>query len=231
MIDWTKPLETTEDPPRPVRVLAIDIQDAYKDHPVAAYFPMVDNRGGYVAWYRLDGTSGGSGIRLRNVAPKPVRHEAWVNLYVDGVVGAHRYKEMADKHATNGYGEIDPDRVECRRIVWHSDGSPADDTVSREEYDRVCAEQDTLKSECEQEKRNVSNLVSEIARQRAAHSEQIKRMQEQIDATKYYTRQSVIKSCDNCANGPMYSEKCKSRPCDAIDDVTIYSWANWEPKR
>ena len=85
MIDWTQPIETTETPPRPVRVLATDI-DGSQFPIVAAILGLGDTRLGRCA---NDGehillTSDGMAVRLRNVAPpkpEPIMHEGWVRLY------------------------------------------------------------------------------------------------------------------------------------------------------
>ena len=73
-IDWTQPVETTEDPPRPVRVLATDIDDTL--HPVGVWYPD--------AWkmvrYRIDGCTGARFPTLRNVAPPKPAAKAVANV-------------------------------------------------------------------------------------------------------------------------------------------------------
>ena len=71
MIDWTLPVETSETPPRPVRVLATDFKS--KGFP---YLCAVDY-GDYEAHaiFSAEGWDTQRVVRLRNVAPKPVRRE------------------------------------------------------------------------------------------------------------------------------------------------------------
>lgn len=112
MIDWTQPVETTETPPRPVRVLATNVGEIC---PVVIGLP-----DGSVVRFRLDGTPYCTPLTLRNVPVKPVLHERWVNLY-DTYAGSLYYSEKrANSEAGKG-------RVECRRIAWNSDGSPVED--------------------------------------------------------------------------------------------------------
>jgi hypothetical protein len=116
-IDWTHPVETTEDPPRPVRVLATDLKSKYCVAGVVTNSKGDDN----VLFSTMDGFVLG-GPALRNVPPpktEPVLMEGWVNLYsgrdIKGTVQCT--KREADDIAREG-------RVECRRIAWMSDGSP-----------------------------------------------------------------------------------------------------------
>ena len=117
-IDWTKPVETDEDPPRPVRVLG-EITGQANRHIIAIY-----RRGVAVeVLYQVNDrgeVQGAGGLILRNVAPKPepVLREAWINLYPRGLDGTFGSKAFADEHAD------DRNRLECRRITWMSDGSP-----------------------------------------------------------------------------------------------------------
>lgn len=70
-IDWTKPVITDEDPPRPVRVLATDLLGPY---PIAIHIAMA--AGVYMlAPFTADGRNPYSSVRLRNVTeakPEPV---------------------------------------------------------------------------------------------------------------------------------------------------------------
>ncbi len=168
-IDWTKPVETSETPPRPVRVLATDIDNsgfpvvvalnyAYR-HDAAPLCKAVCYSLGGVAWKE-------EGPRLRNVAPpkpEPVLFEAWVNLYADGVTGAPcRSCEEVEAMAN-------PGRVECRRIAWMSDGSPVkDEMVVPEEMGggswRATAE--VAIRDCEDWKRRAESLQADADRAR-----------------------------------------------------------------
>ena len=111
MIDWTQPIETTETPPRPVRVLATD---AYGEWPVVG---MID---GLVHRFTADGRPNVYSFTIRNVAPpkpEPVLREVWLNCYPCGGVTAHTTEGFAHEAAY-------PDRETCRRVTWMSDGSP-----------------------------------------------------------------------------------------------------------
>ena len=145
-LDWSKEIETTEDPPRPARVLATDGP--------CAKFPVIAVIGNaFHREFSVDGRQDEAAhvipLRLRNVAPKPVRHEAWINLYSDrNIKGTVQNTEReADDIAREG-------RVECRRIVWNSDGSPVDDdprgdVVDVEVLEKVEADRDRWKSKAE----------------------------------------------------------------------------------
>lgn len=161
---------------------------------------------------------------LRNVAPKPVRHEAVVALCENGVlltvhgdVNEAMYNHLGEKV------------VEYRRIVWNSDGSPVEGEITlekalvsyRHEYDALKAERDEwkpkaeealrllvetntrreqdialierLESDLAQLERNEHSIVREIARQREANAEQVKRMQEHNDGWKHeYDRMKPV---------------------------------------
>ena len=112
MIDWTKPVETDEDPPRPVRVLFTDSGLAYATEVDGILWHLDIN--GNPRCHDTDGRP----ITLRNVPAKPVRHEAWVNLYGNGAMTKHHDKADAELFG------VEPGRVECRHLVWNSDGSP-----------------------------------------------------------------------------------------------------------
>ena len=117
-IDWTQPIETTETPPRPVRVLATDLPG---DNPVAVFDGFAIRR------YMADGTRFSEGPLLRNTPPpkpepEPVLREGWVNLYEDGDCdGPWPNKGTAEDMQGEG---VNAPFVECRNIVWMSDGSP-----------------------------------------------------------------------------------------------------------
>ena len=153
MIDWTQPVETTEDPPRPVRVLATDFK--LKGFP---YLCAVDY-GDYEAFalFSAEGWDTWRRTRLRNVAPpkpEPVLLEGWVNLYSDqNIKGTMQpSKRSADDVAREG-------RVECRRVAWMSDGSPV--PASPEQFDqmremaKLIRERDEWRTKAEANKKSV----------------------------------------------------------------------------
>lgn len=194
MIDWDSPhgVEADETPPRPVRVL-------FDKNNTPCGF-LLDGR-----FYGIYGTPEGHG--LRNVAPKPVRHEAWVNLYASGVSGSHSTRKASDELSSKGWHPF----VECRHIVWNSDGSPVSGadagpeywmnrftemTADRDAWERQCQEWaatatkqveeiDRLKAELAQEKRNVLTLVKTVARQEEAarsHNQWLDRTRPVVEA-------------------------------------------------
>gem|GEM_PF-5667618 len=139
MIDWTKPLRTTHIPPRPVHVLRNIEGDAvaFQIEGSGLLFCCCDDEGWVYEPVK------GEVFRLRNVAPKPVRQEAWVNLYGNGIATLQSSRTNADKVADH------QERVECRHIVWNSDGSPveSDDLTEAEvELEIAKAERDMWKA-------------------------------------------------------------------------------------
>jgi len=124
MIDWQKPVETCEDPPRPVRVLF--------DKDGKAIFGTLNDSG---PWHIQGGRILDNDllwVRLRNIPehkPEPVRHEAWLNLYGNGAFTKHHDKDDAELCG------VSSGRVECRRITWMSDGSTA--PASPEQLDQM----------------------------------------------------------------------------------------------
>lgn len=126
-IRWDLPVETTETPPRPVRVLATDLAHTLR---IAV---AIEGMGTQVYPCREDGAVCGTFLSLRNVPAKPVRHEAWVNLYSCGLIGSLYANSKDADAAAAAY----PDRVECRRIAWNSDGSPVEgDRIAEYKADR-----------------------------------------------------------------------------------------------
>ena len=240
-IDWTKPVETDEETPRQVKVLfdrdgrpdAARIDDN-------ASSPNLNLFALQHVGSTVHATRGMYSIPLRNVAPKPVRLEAFANLYPNGVVTLHFSEDDAELCNHNG-------TAETRRIVWHSDGSPVDDTVSKEEYDRVCAERDgairDFNDLAQGSQEIVDGLKSELSKRDAVINAAVswrneitgsglgKPAQRLYDEVCVFAAKQVVKSCDNCANGPIYSENCTSRPCAPSYDVQKNQWSNWEPKR
>lgn len=159
MIDWTKPVETVEDPPRPVRVLATDLP------PPRTVALAIEGASPPVHAIQADYTVV-NGFQLRNVPAKPVLHERWVNLY-DTYSGS---LYCSEKRANSEAGK---DRVECRRIVWNSDGSPVerdyDDameiTALRKERDDWKARAEALQAsrdEARQQRDDASRLIDRM---------------------------------------------------------------------
>ena len=133
-IDWTQPVETTETPPRPVRVLfnKDGKPDACKIGPdFATLFQEVDCVIAQGDNWR---------ITLRNVPPpkpEPVRRNAFLHLRADGGVAVTYIRPKGVS------------AVEVREIAWMSDGSPVpgEETISYSSYERMCDERDALKAE------------------------------------------------------------------------------------
>ena len=109
-IDWTKPVETDEDPPRPVRVLCTD----FKGHR-SPYLCAIDcGEFEMFMLFNSQGVAEGGVTRLRNVQPKHsiVMEKRWVNVYPDNIYRAnYETKRLADHAATS-------DRVGCLEIDW-----------------------------------------------------------------------------------------------------------------
>jgi hypothetical protein len=150
MIDFAQPVETTETPPRRVRVL-FD-----KDGSAAAV---------HVGEYIL--SLGSPHLpALRNVAPpkpEPVLREAWVNCYApDNIIG-HATREEADR---KGRPEA---REACLRVAWMSDGSPVPGEIARDtglwestlaENERLTSERDKWKHDAEKAEADLGNLLA-----------------------------------------------------------------------
>jgi hypothetical protein len=122
-IDWTQPVETTEDPPRPVRVLFDKDGRPEAVRIDCILFGLTENT------IRL----GGKLVTLRNVAPpkpEPVLMEGWLNLYSDQNIKPTMQdtKREADDIAREG-------RVECRHVTWMSNGSPV--PASPQQFDQM----------------------------------------------------------------------------------------------
>jgi hypothetical protein len=161
MIDWTQPIETTETPPRPVRVLfdkdgrpeAAHIDDNHAS-PSFNLFALERIGAG------VNATRGMYSIPLRNVAPpkpEPVRYERCVALTDNGGFLSAWETEEQCREYSKGIANV----VKYRRIAWMSDGSPVpgeDDPLrygvcetcvekSVKRCDELVAERDSLKAE------------------------------------------------------------------------------------
>ncbi|CUW38814.1 protein of unknown function [Magnetospirillum sp. XM-1] len=127
-IDWSKEIETTEDPPRPVRVLATDGKFRL---PVIVEFP-----DGNVYFYDLNGEACPTALpALRSVPPKPkpVLMEGWVKLYAnDGQwPSASSSVFTSEDDARESVTMREPLAI-CK-VAWMSDGSPVPSEASEEE--------------------------------------------------------------------------------------------------
>jgi hypothetical protein len=200
MIDWTQPIETTETPPRPVRVLATDLPNT--QFPVCVAFDGSD--GTLTPRYTLDGRPDLNSIRptLRNVAPhksQPMRHSLWVRLFYDGTY---------DVPISERPHQLIYDDSFFVEVPWMSDGSPVpgeDDPVrygvcetcverSVKRCDELVAERDRWKAECEHWAGTSSSwiferdaLKAEVERLKARHTEdgtQIEYLHASISALK-----------------------------------------------
>lgn len=79
-INWTKPVETDEENPRPVRVLFNkegDLEGCRVDGGEFDFYTITRNHQ-HGVWYADHGTET---IPLRNVRPKKVKREGWVNVF------------------------------------------------------------------------------------------------------------------------------------------------------
>ena len=124
-LDWSKEIETTEDPPRPVRVL-------FDPRGVASAADM----DGQLWWVTVDGDAiyrvGGGQINLRNVAPPkpvPVLLEAWVVWTNDGRIDIAYSREASAKERVKSWGGV------YARAAAMSNGSPV--PASPEQFDQM----------------------------------------------------------------------------------------------
>lgn len=83
MVDWSKSLETDCENPVPARVLTVD---GYGPYHIAVWVdlwgaPLAFNFQGECHPDMHKALPGAEKIRLRNVRPKPVKREGWVNVY------------------------------------------------------------------------------------------------------------------------------------------------------
>jgi hypothetical protein len=168
MIDWTQPIETTETPPRPVRVLATDLAGLY---PVAGIIH--DSTGSDFVWrFTADGRTTATrqlvegDVHLRNVAPpkpkpKPVLREAWVAWDSDGMETVWSSEKGAADRARHLRGVY-------TRAATMSDGSPVpgeDDYVGMMGKIAMLEQQrDSLKAEIAHRERWLGDARAEVLR-------------------------------------------------------------------
>ena len=104
MIDWTKPIETTDG--RKCRYMGTYKQCGLQWHVIA-----VDvGNGNETLWIVMDDGRKNSSepVSVRNV---PEKHEAWLNCVGKAVKTIWPSRDIADKYAT-------PDRTACIRVEW-----------------------------------------------------------------------------------------------------------------
>ena len=226
-IRWDLPVETSETPPRPVRVLATDFKA--KGFPYLCAVDYGDHEAH--ALFSAEGWDTQRVMRLRNVPAKPVLLEAWISLYSDGRSPSKFFKtKEACENATLKTG-----RAECRRIVWHSDGSPvtsdAPDAPWKENSEYWKAKAEALQAEVAQEKRNVLTLVKTVARQEEAarsHAQWLDRTRPVVDAAvagvDSFNRRGLLRlieavrayqnqPCPTCEGGMIYLKRTQCPDC------------------
>jgi hypothetical protein len=138
MIDWTKPVETTETPPRPVMVLYA----LGNDTPYGFVVFNITREHADEFWLMTDENR----PTLRNVAPpkpEPVMYERWVTVWGDGAL----YGPFTSRPVEHMAGS------QIIHFTWMSDGSPV--PASPEQFDQMremaalITERDRWKAECE----------------------------------------------------------------------------------
>jgi hypothetical protein len=112
-IDWTKPVETDEENPRPVRVLATDFKAKGFPYMCAVDYGDYENHGLFSA----EGWDTQRVMRLRNVLPKKVKREGWINVYQKGYGSIYPTKEIAMEVR----GRRNPPAIDTIRIEWDED--------------------------------------------------------------------------------------------------------------
>ena len=224
-LDWTKPVETTETPPRPVRVLATDFKA--KGFPYLCAVDYGDHEAH--ALFSAEGWDTQRVMRLRNVPATPVLHERWINLFSDGSWMIHR--SIGASQAQSAHDE----NVEVRRIAWNSDGCPvtsdAPDAPWKENSEYWKAKAEALQAEVAQEKRNVLTLVKTVARQEEAarsHAQWLDRTRPVVDAAvagvDSFNRRGLLRlieavrayqnqPCPTCEGGMIYLKRTQCPDC------------------
>ena len=165
IIDWTQPVETTEDPPRPVWVL-IDSEGV----PCAVLIdgntvqPMPIDNGDCV----FESSNGETQFTLRNVPAKPVRHEGYVTICPSYPDAEHDFGKVASgpicKDGT-ALAACHPSLI-VGRIVWNSpvedDENAARMAKSEARYERLREERDHWKTEAKALSVNVKGLERDL---------------------------------------------------------------------
>lgn len=121
MIDWTKPVETDEENPRPVRVLCTDCKGLY---PVVLAVSSLNNSDGLNDSVIIERRplSGLGSPAIRNVRPKPVKYSGWVNIgrSSDGTRSPYgqvwHFEGDAKRCKSEGIGHLE--YVATIRIEW-----------------------------------------------------------------------------------------------------------------
>ena len=144
-IDWTQPCETTEDPPRPVRVLCNggDVEACILGGELWWIDPSNE-----LCWRQGDNDDGDYvNITLRNVAPpkpEPVLIERWATVWGDGAFyGPFKSRPLAELRGS-----------QVIRLAWMSDGSPVPASPAQFDHMREMAkmiqERDEWKANAEE---------------------------------------------------------------------------------
>lgn len=249
MIDWTLPVETTEDPPRPVRVLCTDAGEQYPIVALISREPILFTKDGH-EW------PDGCGITLRNVPPPkpdPVLREAWVV-----------FKEAPNCWVFTDYAHAkncaDANGFPMARAAVMSDGSPVPGDFHDDlEWTELTADRDNWKAEAELlanqngmmqvEINRLNSLLTEATTKAEALEAEVDRMKPVVDAAvawasqdqlgrlshilshirkavrTYQSKQSPaapVKKCDTCRHQNGYGCYRLVGPCTAAD--------KWEPR-
>jgi hypothetical protein len=195
MIDWSNPVETTEDPPRPVRVLATDRPGGFTtvcmfdDGEVFLATPGGEtDREAFPDSDANPGTPCGVHLTLRNVAPpkpEPVLRERWFTLNEDGTFGG-----WVSEHEANLYASRDcVSRLHHR---WMSDGSPVpgeapqwfNNAVDKTILDQLRAERDALRLDLESrilESNETRKVIAALTAERDDLKAEVERLRTRVD--------------------------------------------------
>ena len=105
MIDWTKPLQTDEKPPRKVRLLG-ELLDS--PAPMVVAIESLDGDG---QEYSAQATRDGWRQGCSSIVNAPQKLVRWVNVYSGNLAGVYATKALADASSVHG-------RVACIRIEF-----------------------------------------------------------------------------------------------------------------
>ena len=164
MIDWTQPVETTETPPRPVRVLCTDNEG--RGYPIAV---SID---GWTAVFNNEGETPQRGYpALRNVAPprpevkrrvvrSPIAHDSYLAGMRDGFEDADRQSARLDLMRHELIGTQD----------------------QRDEWKRKAEERSAIITSMESHRRSVEEDLVEMAKQRNTWKAKAEALQADIPA-------------------------------------------------